>query len=138
MTDWIKRLEETWGHMTEGKWLSREDHDYYQGGTYIGVGPQKWVPEDDGRWGNKLVPCKPGEQSHFRRDICRIQSGDGDEAGIKSLANLRHELLALVRAADFLRDYEGVEEPKAFIYRARLTPLFEALAALREKVEGMK
>lgn len=124
MSDWIKRLEDTWGHMTEGKWLSREDYDYYQGGTYIGVGPQKWVPEDDGREGNKQVSCNHGEHSHFRRDICRIQSGDGDEAGIKSLANLRHELLALVKATATECELRGEEHP--------------TLTALREKVEGEK
>lgn len=50
---------------TQGEWLTREDLDYYQAGTYIGVGPYAYEK------GNKV----PGNE-YFDTDIVRVENDD--------------------------------------------------------------
>lgn len=70
----LNAIEARFKVTTPGPWYLREDHDYYQGGTYIGSGPQKYVPDPAGK-GNSLVPCDASEVQYFEQDIARVESG---------------------------------------------------------------
>lgn len=48
-------------------WITYENGDYYQGGTYIGFGPMKYVS------GHK-VECAVGEHDYLETEICRVES----------------------------------------------------------------
>lgn len=71
----LDELQKLCEEATPGPWLLRHDHDYYQGGEYLGYGPQKYIP-DDIYGGCKRVDCEPGEQTYFRTDVCRIEAND--------------------------------------------------------------
>lgn len=59
---------------TRGARATREDGDYYQGGTYIGVGQCHY---EDGRMVPGASDSKYG--TYFDVDICRVESA-ADEA----------------------------------------------------------
>lgn len=62
---------------TQGKREVRTDTDYYMGGTYIGVGPKKYVEDPENRYGGqKLIPCDSSEVEYFDEDICLIVSNN--------------------------------------------------------------
>jgi tryptophan synthase beta subunit len=68
MTD-TKKLREAAERATKGPWLEREDHDYYQGGTYIGTHPFGYT---DGR-------KDPTLSDYFERDVCRVEGTEADK-----------------------------------------------------------
>ena len=49
---------------TPGPLLEREDFDYYQGGTYLGINPIKYLK---------------GSGQYFGKDVCRIESSGDKE-----------------------------------------------------------
>lgn len=88
---------------TEGPILEREDLDYYQAGTYLGVGPQEW--ENGG-----YVPVEhPGDGEeffgNFEKDIFRVEEGKADTEMFK---HARADLLWLVKK---VKDYDDNVKP---------------------------
>jgi hypothetical protein len=91
---------------TPGPWLSREDFDYYRGGTYLGMGPQKYVPRSDGK-GNELTDCDYENAQYFKIDVCRIESNKQDE---RFIASARTQLPAALRALIHLLEANEVSK----------------------------
>lgn len=62
------------------KWMTREDYDYYQGGTYIGYGPYYYrknkIQSFDGIVGSTKVDGldNDGRADYFEKDVCRVES----------------------------------------------------------------
>jgi hypothetical protein len=67
--DELRAIRERALKATQGPILEREDQDYYQGGTYIGVGEY---------------------------DICRMEEGDNKENDINLFKNARKDILDLI------------------------------------------
>jgi hypothetical protein len=80
---------------TPGKWELREDGDYYQCGTYVGVGPYYYNHgvEIDGRH-----PVED-EGTYFRTDVCRIENAADEQF----LLNAPADIAALLAECDRLR-----------------------------------
>lgn len=116
MTDWIKRLEDTWGGMTPDPWEAQE-------------------PAFCPNFGKaKIWPLKIEGKYH---NFAMIKQKDAE--GIVSLANLRHELLALVKAAQEATEACPIHDlyvENTFCSCSSKQDLWKALTALRAKVEG--
>lgn len=86
---------------TEGPWETREDGDYYQGGTYIGFKPMHYAPHAGGRY-NELVPGRSanGYGTYFKQDVCRVE-GTGEDLAF--LLASRTDVPALVAEVRRLR-----------------------------------
>lgn len=83
--DRLSEIEARLEAATPGPLLEREDFDYYQGGTYIGVEPYGYNGKTEG---------------YFRKDVARIEN-DGDKELLKNASDDIALLLRLVRL------YEG-------------------------------
>ena len=93
--DELKEIDDRANAATPGEWELREDWDYYQGGTYIGLEPYHY----DGC--TKVLGRGPGGyDTRFRHDVCRVEGSPGDEA---FLLLSRRDVLALVSEVRRLR-----------------------------------
>lgn len=113
-----KRLEEIKARVakaTEGPWESREDGDYYQGGTYIGAKPYRYTSAVERKQGLPTqVPCKADDRdAYFEKDVCRVES----DADFEFLLNVRTDVPWLVaeverlsaRVEELERDIDAVD-----------------------------
>lgn len=82
----LRRLEELEKAATPGPWIEREDLDYYQGGTYLGIGGY------DYKDGSKV----PGS-AYFETNVCRIESSDSDKEFIAESRNALPLLIRIIR-----------------------------------------
>lgn len=98
----LKTMKAIAAARTPGEWQKREDYDYYQGGTYLGVGPYKY---DHTIETGRKVSCSIEEVSYFETDICRVQSGSNDLEFIAMAANNWDKLMAVVEAAKKQLEY---------------------------------
>lgn len=61
----LNKLKKLCDEATEGPWLEREDYDYYQGGTYLGIGPYSYGDNRE----------KVSGACYFETDVCRVEDG---------------------------------------------------------------
>jgi hypothetical protein len=92
-----KRLAEIKARLTvaaPGPWSTREDEDYYQGGTYIGHGPEHYEA-------NERVPGlrADGTAEYFAIDVCRVHH----EPSADLLIHAPEDLLDLLAEVERLR-----------------------------------
>lgn len=78
---------------TKGQWETREDQDYYPGGTYIGVGPYYYRPVPGPRCTEQTPGREPNGHCWFKQDICRVEGSDDDR---EFLLHARDDVLQLV------------------------------------------
>jgi hypothetical protein len=84
-------IEQRANAATPGPWETREDGDYYQGGTYIGVEPYHYPGPKPGR------PEKFPDHCYFKTDVCRVESGEADREFILHARTDVPALIAEVR-----------------------------------------
>lgn len=100
LQSYLARLTELAKAATPGKRRQREDSDYYQGGTYVGVGRAYDYVRGQKIWVENLPQDFAG---YFERDICRMHGSDADTAF--TLALDPDAVLALVAAVQALEFY---------------------------------
>lgn len=88
LEDFLKKTKELCDGATDGPWIEREDFDYYQGGTYLGVNPYSY------KGGVKVEG-----NDCFETDVCRIESGDND---LKFIAHSRQAVPILLEMVELL------------------------------------
>jgi hypothetical protein len=81
--DELRRIADS---ATPGPWETREDEDYYQCGTYIGVEPFHY---DCGR----EVDGRGKDHTYFRRNVCRVESHEADQRFLIEARTALPELL---------------------------------------------
>lgn len=100
----IEQIKKRLSEANKGPWQTREDYDYYEGGTYIGIGPEKYVPDEDSKYGgNKRVPCEIDEVQYFHQDICRVESPRDHEFIQHSREDVEWLTWKLEKAIEFLK-----------------------------------
>jgi hypothetical protein len=73
---------------TKGPWYEREDLDYYQAGTYLGVDGYRYGNDATGKLTKLPVDCEKERADSFEKDVCRIESDDYDKRFIAHSRNV--------------------------------------------------
>lgn len=95
-----ERILELDKETTPGPWESRQDYDYYQGGTYLGVGRC-----DNYNRGQKAA-CSDSDGGYFETNVCRIEK-DTDENFIKETRTLAPQVAkSLLEALDIIESLQ--------------------------------
>lgn len=117
---------------TKGPLLEREDHDYYQGGTYIGVDPYYYA---DGMKG--AGPNAAGAFEFFETNVARIEMDNDKPLLMHARADLER-LLSLLERAEKALDAMGEWERTIRGWNPvspALALRHDALAALRAELD---
>lgn len=107
----MKRLDQIRARVeaaTPGPWETREDGDYYLGGTYIGHGPYFY---DKSKWdGCGLVPTTKGYRNgvaeYFETDVCRVESSDDLEFLVHARSDVPWMLERIAELESALQEVE--------------------------------
>lgn len=119
----LSRLRELLKKATPGPWIRREDHDYYQSGSYFGCGPVRYEE------GNK-VPCEPEQAEYFEQDVFRLEGSEADAELIVALVNAADEIADLmdaVREETKLRGSLYASEDESYAAYCKTKVALEAL-----------
>lgn len=132
----MSRLRELLSKVTPRPWTSREDIDYYQGGTYYGSGPMKYIANPDNPRYQMKVPCGASEAEYFERDVFLLEGSEADAELIVTLVNAAEEiadLMDVAREETKLRGslYASEDESYAAYCKTKV-----ALEALDKKLQG--
>lgn len=97
LQEFIQKAKQVRDEAAQGKWLLREDYDYYQGGSYIGVGPVRYMRANEPGYTIPvpIIDCAPEEATYFKTDTCRSEDSKSGEF-ITFSANHWNTLLKII------------------------------------------
>ena len=137
--DELKKLKELCDRATPGPWLVREDFDYYQGGTYLGSGPQRYLKPNEPGYKVPVtrIDCSVADCKYFKVDVCRIESGDADKEFIIAAREALPKLLDTVFEQKYDLDLLSQQNYEMNIYAVDLEKkLTEAKKVLKKLIKG--
>lgn len=126
LDDFIRHGLEVSGKATRGPLYEREDHDYYQGGTYLGVEGYRYGRRADGTHGEVAVDCSKERAEYFRHNVCRIEGTDADKEMIRhAFENYPKALRVIREVMAFLDDDSFPNETTRREIRVAVRGMFE-------------